>query len=453
MNPYKSGGESAFPGKNEPGGFDLDLVQSEELQKFETDSFVSIDFVPAFQAFPATEESQIAYVLLKVQIGKDRRSANRTPLNIGLVLDQSSSMRGEKLYSLKTAARHLVDQLTPDDYFSLVSFNDRATTVVSCQKATSKETIKQHIDGIEAKGGTELANGLYAGINEMKPASGQTSLNFLLLLTDGQTYGDADRCVQLGQEAARQKISIHTMGVGLDWNEDLLETVAAQCGGNTEYITTADKILPVFLKKIKTLRNTITPASNLGFEPSPQVQLKQVFRVTPVISELAPNILATGTNEYNLGPLTTHTRYTLLLELVILKSQAGVMPVGNVRLAFTPAGTEKANTQIQMALGLSFTENTRGVTIDPDVKALIEKVTAFKLQAKAWQDIENGDIKSGTQRLGAVSTRLLNMGEVELANQVQQEIRNLEQRGTTSNGGRKRIKYGTRGLAADFNQG
>jgi Ca-activated chloride channel homolog len=191
----------------------------------------------------------------------------------------------------------------------------------------------------------------------------------------------------------------------------------------------------------------------LRFEPTPQVQLKQVFRVTPVISELDPNFLPTGASEYNLGPLTTHTRYTLLLELVILKSQPGVQPVGNVRLAFTPAGTENSNTQIQMALGLSFTENTRGITIDPDVKALIEKVTAFKLQAKAWQDIANGDIKSGTQRLGAVSTRLLNMGELELANQVQQEIRNLEQRGTTSNGGRKRIKYGTRGLAADFNQG
>lgn len=452
MNPNKPGGEEPFSSNTGYETFELGLTHEEELARVEQEDFASIDYVPAFQAFPATAESQIAYVLLKVQIGKDRRSAHRTPLNIALVLDQSSSMRGEKLYSLKTAARHLVDELTPNDYFSLVSFNDRATSVVSCQRATSKETIKQLIDSIEAKGGTELANGLYAGINEMKIASGQTSLNFLLLLTDGQTYGDADRCVQLGQEAARQKISIHTMGVGLDWNEDLLETVAAQCGGNTEYITSPDKILLAFLNKIKSLRNTITPASSLGFEPAPQVQIKQVFRVTPIISELAPTVLPGGAGEYNLGPLTTHTRYSLLLELVILKSQPGIMPVGNVRLAFTQAGTGNSNTQIQMALGLSFTENTRGVTIDPDVKALIEKVTAFKLQAKAWQDIANGDIKSGTQRLAAVSTRLLSMGEVDLANQVQQEIRNLEQRGTTSNGGRKRIKYGTRGLAADFNQ-
>lgn len=416
----------------------------------DSDEFVNIDYVPAFQVFPATTESQVAYILLKVLIGKDRRNTHRTPLNLALVLDQSSSMRGDKLYALKAAARRLVDELTPTDYFSLVSFNDRATTVVACQKVTSKEAIKQHIDSIEAKGGTELANGLYAGINEMKPATPNTSLNFLLLLTDGQTYGDADRCVQLGQEAARQKISIHTMGVGIDWNEDLLETVAAQCGGTTEYIDSADKILLAFLKKIKMLRKTITPVSNLRIEPSPNVRLNQIFRATPVISELAPTAMPDGAFEYNLGPLTTHSRYTTLMELVVSNAWPGVVPVGSVRLAFQPAGTEKANTQIQMNLGLTFGENTRGVSIDPDVKNLIEKVTAYKLQAKAWQDIADGDIKSGTRRLVAVSTRLLNMGEVELANQVQLEIRNLEQRGTTSSGGRKRIKYGTRGLGSEF---
>jgi Ca-activated chloride channel family protein len=125
------------------------------------------------------------------------------------------------------------------------------------------------------------------------------------------------------------------------------------------------------------------------------------------------------------------------------------LPVGNVRLAFQPAGTENPNVQIKMALGLSFSDNTAGITIDPEVRTLIEKVTAFRLQAKAWQDIAQGDIKSGTQRLTAVSTRLLNIGEKELANQVLQEIRNLEQRGTVSSGGRKRIKYGTRGLATE----
>lgn len=414
------------------------------------DEFLNIDFVPAFQIFPATKDSQVVYVLLKVLLGKDRRTAQRNPLNIALVLDQSSSMRGEKLYALKAAARRLVDELTPSDYFSLISFNDRATVVVGCQKVTSKESIKQYIDSIDAKGGTELANGLYTGINEMKAAASQTSLNFLLLLTDGQTYGDAERCVQLGQEAARQKISIHTMGVGLDWNEDLLETVSGQCGGHSEYIASADKIVSTFEKTIKGLRNTVTSASNLRFELGRGVQLKQVYRVSPIIAELPAKAIPDGALEYNLGPLMLYTRYTLLLEMVASNCEPGVLPVGSVRLAFQPAGTANPNVQMRMALGLSFAENTQGITIDPDVKSLIERVTAFRLQAKAWQDIAKGDIKSGAQRLTAVSTRLLNIGEDDLASQVLQEIQHLEQHGAATSGGRKRIKYGTRGLATDF---
>jgi uncharacterized protein YegL len=427
---------------------EMGLVHPNEHETLD-EEFLSIDYVPAFQIFPSSRESQVIYVLLKVGLGKDRRSAPRTPLNIALVLDQSSSMRGEKLYALKAAARRLVDELTPGDYFSLVSFNDRATVVVGCQKVTSKETIKQHIDSIDARGGTELANGLYTGITEMKAATDHTSLNFLLLLTDGQTYGDAERCIQLGQEASRQKITIHAMGVGIDWNEDLLDTVVNQCGGNTEYIASADKIMSVFLKKIKDLRGTVTPASNLRFELAPQFRLKQVHRVSPLIAELPALAITDDAVEYNLGQLALHTRYTLLLEMVVSNTVPGILPVGNVRLAFQPAGTENPNVQIKMALGLSFSDNTAGITIDPEVRTLIEKVTAFRLQAKAWQDIAQGDIKSGTQRLTAVSTRLLNIGEKELANQVLQEIRNLEQRGTVSSGGRKRIKYGTRGLATE----
>ena len=411
---------------------------------------VGLDFVPAFQAFPSMGEEQLVYILLLLRTAQHSRNSNRNPLNICLVLDQSSSMRGDKLYAIKSAARQVVDQLTPADYFSLISFNDRATTVVGCQRVSSRETIKQLIDSIEGRGGTELASGLYAGISEMRPATDKTNLNYILLLTDGQTYGDADRCVQLGQEAARYKIVIHPMGVGTDWNEDLLETVASKSGGSSEYIKSADQIVQIFMQKIGQLRGTITQTSSLRFEPAARTRLKQAHRLSPNIAELTLLPTPDGAIEADLGPLGKGTEYSLLLEVIVPPSLPGHQQIGNVSLTFSNAGASGAAKQVEMPLGLNFAESTKGFALDPEVKMMIEKVSAFKLQARAWQDIAAGDVKGGTKRLVAVSTRLLSMGQVDLAQQVQQEVRNLEQRGTASSEGKKRIKYGTRGLTAEF---
>ena len=432
------------------------LLRQEQVDEPEFDEEaeepLSLDFVPAFQAFPSMQEEQLVYILMLLRTAQHSRNSGRTPLNVCLVLDQSSSMRGDKLYAIKAAARNVVDQMTVADYFSLISFNDRATTVVSCQRVSSRESIKQLIDSIEGKGGTELANGLYAGISEMRPATQFTPLNYILLLTDGQTYGDADRCVQLGQEAARYKIVIHPMGVGNDWNEDLLETVAARSGGRSEYIESADQIVRIFMQKINQLRGTLTQTSALRFEPTGGAKLKQVYRLSPNIAELGIQPTPDGALEGNLGPLGKGAEYSFLLEVVVPPHPVGNQQIGNFSLTFSPAGASGAAKQIELPLGLNFAESTKGIAIDPEVRSMIEKVSAFKLQARAWQDIADGDVVSGTKRLAAVSTRLLSLGMVDLAQEVQQEVRNLEQRGTASSAGKKRIKYGTRGLTGEFSE-
>src|SRR5689334_14036704 len=100
----------------------LGEVDEAELESAMEDP-VSLDFIPAFQVFPSMQEEQLAYALLSVRTAAFSRESVRTPLNVCLVLDQSSSMRGDKLYAVKAAARHVVDQLTVADFFTLVSFN------------------------------------------------------------------------------------------------------------------------------------------------------------------------------------------------------------------------------------------------------------------------------------------------------------------------------------------
>lgn len=428
---------------------DATLEPTEAGAVTSNEELITLDYMPSFQAFPSLSEQQLAYLLLVVRTSATAAQTNRTPLNVCLVIDHSSSMRGEKLFQVKSAARQVVDQLTVADFFTLISFNDRPTTVVSCQKVTSRENIKSLIDGIEGKGGTELATGLQAGIQEMRRATAFTNLNYILLLTDGQTYGDADRCVQLGQEAARNNIVIYPMGIGTDWNEDLLETVAAKCGGSSEYIETADQIVRAFMQRINQLRSSLTHSSVLTFQPVNGVVLRKVHRVNPNIAELEQTNPNAPAPAFNLGPLARGSEYSVLVEMALPPCPPGTYRVADVNLSFNAPDASRARIDTRLSVGLNFVESTKGISLNHEMRQVIERVAAFQLQSRAWQEISAGDITTGTKRLAAVGTRLLNMGEVDLAAQVQNEVTNLEERGTTSSQGAKRIKYGTRGLTSD----
>jgi Ca-activated chloride channel family protein len=76
----------------------------------------------------------------------------------------------------------------------------------------------------------------------------------------------------------------------------------------------------------------------------------------------------------------------------------------------------------------------------------VEKATMFKLQTRALQASEAGDVAAATRNLRAAATRLLNMGETELAQAAEREAQLLETNGRMSPAGTKKLVYDTRRL-------
>src|SRR5579863_5571590 len=140
-----------------------------------------------------TGGSQLAYVLVEARIA-DSAPQVRMPLNFALVLDHSGSMKGEKLRSVKEAVKLVVDQMAPSDIVSVVIFDDNAQVIVPAQPASDKLGIKRAVDNIRDGGGTAMSLGMSVGLNELRKYAAPTSVNRMVLLTDGVTYGDPDRC-------------------------------------------------------------------------------------------------------------------------------------------------------------------------------------------------------------------------------------------------------------------
>jgi hypothetical protein len=69
------------------------------------------------------------------------------------------------------------------------------------------------------------------------------------------------------------------------------------------------------------------------------------------------------------------------------------------------------------------------------------------MQEKAIVDLESGRVSAATQRLETMATRLLNLGETDLARAALLEAGRLARTGDLSTEGRKKIRYGTRSLS------
>ncbi len=410
---------------------------------------VQLQVTPGRAAVMHSEEPQLLYLLVDASPAKIPDSGLDVPVNVALILDHSSSMRGERLYQMKEACNHVVNHLNRQDYFSLVAFNDRAEVVVPCQHPTNKDGIRRAISMIEARGGTEMATGMAMGLQEIsRPLMGR-GVSRLVLLTDGRTYGDESRCVEIARRAQAKGIGLTALGIGDEWNEDLLETMAAAENSRTEYITTAQQIVDVFAQEVSRLHNVVAHKVELRLHTLPNLEIRSLYRVRPFISAMTPQPDSDALWRLTLGDWTGRDDQSFLLEVVVPPLAEGMQKLLRVELNYEipSLSSQPLQSVIDVALPVR-PGDTVSPQVDGVVKHWLERTVAYRLQASAWEQVEQGNIQEATKKLRMAGTRLLDAGQSDLAQTVQEEATRLLRNGAASDEGRKRIKYGTRGLVA-----
>ncbi len=402
-------------------------------------------------SLPVMSTQQLVYVLIEAVPGAGMARV-QVPLNLSLVLDKSGSMQGKKIKSLRHAAKLVVDRLGPQDTISIVAFSDRKYLIAESQAVADKEALKKKIDRIRDGGGTAISGGMGQGLAELEKELAPDRVSRMLLLTDGQTFGDEKQCKKLGEKAGKKGIVVNALGLGDDWNEDLLDAIADASGGVADFIDSPDKIVTFFDQAVQSMQDTVVQNANMVLRLANGVTPRQVWQVLPMISNLGYQPLSDRDVQVALGEMEKGQPRSLLVELLI-----GPRPAGNYRLAqaeinYDVPGLGLSNEKIKADILLGFTADaTLAKQYDAEVMNIVEKVTAFKLQTRALEEAKMGNIEGASQKLRAAATRLLDMGEDELAHSALEEAENLEKSGTMTSHGTKKLRYETRKLTQRLN--
>jgi Ca-activated chloride channel family protein len=183
------------------------------------------------------------------------QGVQRPPLALALVLDTSGSMSGEPIAQVKRCARRLVSMLQPTDHLSLVQFATDVHTLRSAKPVGDGVEVRAAIDQMDAAGRTNLHGGWLAGAQALEEVA-EHRLRRVLVLSDGVANEGVTDAVQMEAECARwayKGITTTTVGLGAEFNEDLMVAMARRGGGSSYYGRCADDLMRPFAQEMDLL--------------------------------------------------------------------------------------------------------------------------------------------------------------------------------------------------------
>jgi Ca-activated chloride channel family protein len=394
------------------------------------------------ESFLALDEPQLVYCILEFSVPPKLDAQPEPPLNLCLVLDRSTSMQGINMDVVKAAAIQIIRKLKPQDYFSVVAFNDRAETIIpaTCGLDLAKEEAR--VQMLQPSGGTEIFSGLELGYTESLRNINHSKVNHIILITDGRTYGDEDQCKHLAQEAAGHGIGISSLGVGAEWNDILLDQLASITGGSSKYISRAQDIQNALLDKFNRFGKTYAEETRLDFEPLKGIELRYAFRLQPEVGPLSIE------SPMTMGPILCENSLKVLLEFivqpVIVRETTSTFFKGYLSLSLMNSSTSIKATSLNLSCPV-----TNETNLEPppgEIMDALSQLRLYRLQEQARLEINAGEYDQAAEHLTRLATHLLAQGERVLAKTVLIEVENIQKKKSVSKQGGKEIKYGTRAL-------
>jgi Ca-activated chloride channel family protein len=304
-------------------------------------------------------EKQQNYLRIALNGCEPKRSQERNPVNVAFVIDRSGSMAGDRIAQAREAAIMALTRLDANDIASVVIFDDRIDVLVPAQPVNDHAAFTSRIRQVGVRGNTAIHAGVLQGAAEVRKFKDSQRLNRIVLLSDGQANVGPRRAAEfadLGRALLAEGISVSTIGLSLDYNEDLMLQLARASDGNHAFASAPNDLIKIFDREFNDVLAACAQTVSID------VDLKPGVKVVRAISR--EGSVDGGRARFNLNQIYAATEHYVLLELEVDGKAAGAdEELGRVHVAYTvpETGAQQAvDTAIQGRFSASADEVKAG---------------------------------------------------------------------------------------------
>ncbi len=309
----------------------------------------------------------------------------RTPVNVAFVIDRSGSMQGARIAQAREAAAAAIRRLDKNDTASVVIFDDKIDILVQSQPVDDHAAFIDRIRQVSARGSTAIHGGVIEGAQQVRHNLDPRRLNRVVLLSDGQANVGPRRpedFAKLGRELLAQGISVSTIGLGKQYNEDLMLALARASDGNHSYVGETTDLIQVFNKEFDDVLASCAQTVSID------VELKPGVRVVRALSR--DGKLDGQSAQFQLSQVYAATEHYVLMEVEIDQAAAvGDADLGRVRVSYT-APQDGSRQTIESPVRARFSESAGEVAASRN-NAVIEAVVEQSVRARTAAAVELRD--------------------------------------------------------------
>ena len=220
-----------------------------------------------------------------LQLGMNARvpeeSLQRRPLNLAVAIDTSGSMRAErKLEFVQEGLLRMLDNLEPEDQITVITYSNEARVVAEDVDEEGRDDLRGIIERLGPTGGTNIHDGLRLAFDQVQRRARPEVQNRVILLSDGQaTVGitDDEAILAMARPYATEGIGLTTIGVGQDFNVNLMRTLSELGDGNFYYLESRAAIEEVFVEELAYFVTPVATDLRVEVDAGEAYMLRDVF--------------------------------------------------------------------------------------------------------------------------------------------------------------------------------